>query len=43
MFYTYVLQSEGDGKFYAGSTVNLKVSLAPAEREASSNPLEGGI
>jgi putative endonuclease len=25
MFYTYVLQSEGDGKFYTGSTVNLKL------------------
>jgi putative endonuclease len=25
MFYTYVLQTEGDGKFYAGSTVNLKL------------------
>ena len=25
MFYTYVLQSEADGKFYTGSTVNLKL------------------
>jgi putative endonuclease len=25
VFYTYVLQSEGDGKFYTGSTANLKL------------------
>jgi putative endonuclease len=25
MFYTYVLQSEGDGKFYTGLTGNLKL------------------
>ena len=25
MFYTYVLQSGGDGKFYTGSTANLKL------------------
>jgi putative endonuclease len=25
MFYTYVLQSEGDGKFYTWSTGNLKL------------------
>jgi len=25
MFYTYVLQSEGDGKFYTSSTANLKL------------------
>lgn len=28
MFYTYVLQSEADGKFYTGSTVNLKLDLS---------------